>query len=158
MFTPILMLVTLTLPYAVSRFLTIWRGDRGCERTAAAIGAGLLFLLTASGHFTQVDAMMQMLPAWVPARQALVLATGVLEIVIALGFFSRRWRPYAAWAAIAVLVGFFPVNIYAAFVHAPMGGHAWGPVYLLVRAPLQAVIVAWIWYFLVRGQPRPWRA
>jgi hypothetical protein len=24
-----------------------------------------------------------------------------------------------------------------------MGGHAWGPVYLLVRAPLQAVIAGW---------------
>jgi hypothetical protein len=31
-----------------------------------------------------------------------------------------------------------------------MGGHTWGPVYLLIRAPLQALLVAWTWWFAVR--------
>ena len=60
----------------------------------------------------------------------------------------------AAWVAAAVLVAFFPANIYAALLHAPMGGHAWGPVYLLVRAPLQLFILWWIWRFLLGGQPQ----
>jgi len=51
-----------------------------------------------------------------------------------------------------VLVGFFPANIYAAWVQAPVGGHAWGLVYLWVRAPLQIVLVAWAWRF---GLERP---
>lgn len=37
-----------------------------------------------------------------------------------------------------------------AFAQVPMGGHAWGPVYLLIRAPLQAAIVAWVWVFTLR--------
>jgi uncharacterized membrane protein len=80
----------------------------------------------------------------------LVYATGVLEIVIALGFFSSRWRRASGWAAMAVLVGFFPANIYAAFEHVPMGGHAWGPAYLLIRAPLQLAILGWIWFLVLR--------
>jgi hypothetical protein len=31
-----------------------------------------------------------------------------------------------------------------------MGGHEWGPVYLLIRAPLQAIIVFWVYWFTIR--------
>ena len=55
--------------------------------------------------------------------------------------------------AAAVLVLFFPANIYAAMNHIPVGGHAWGPVYLTVRAPLQIAILAWVYWFAIR-RPR----
>jgi uncharacterized membrane protein len=84
----------------------------------------------------------------------LVYATGVLEVAIALGFFIPRSRRFAGWVAAAVLVLLFPANIYAAVNHVPMGGHAWGPVYLLIRAPLQAVILLWVYWFTIR-QRRP---
>lgn len=80
----------------------------------------------------------------------LVHATGVLEVMIAVALFRARWRLAGAWAALLVLVAFFPANIHAALHHAPMGGHAWGPAYLLVRAPLQLFIIAWIWLRSVR--------
>jgi len=47
-------------------------------------------------------------------------------------------------------VAFFPANVYAALQHVPMGGHAWGPIYLLVRAPLQLFILWWIWAMVLR--------
>lgn len=149
MLTPILMLLIMTLPYAVHRML---RGRRpGSDpRAAAAWGVGLLFLFTASGHFVQTDAMAQMLPPWVPARVPLVYATGVLEIAIGAALFTRRWRRLGAWAAALALVAFFPANVYAALNQVPMGGHSWGPVYLLVRAPLQLLILGWIWAFVLR--------
>jgi uncharacterized membrane protein len=145
MTTPILMLMLMTLPWAVAR---AWNRHRARSpwdlSAAAAVGTSLLFVFTASGHFLQADAMVQMLPSWVPARDALVLWTGALELAIAAGLAWPRTRRMAAWSAVAVLVLFFPANIHAALVHAPMGGHAWGPVYLLVRAPLQLAIAAWI--------------
>ena len=145
MTTPILMLLLMTLPWAVARAWNRWRARSPLDLSAAAaLGAALLFVFTASGHFLQADAMVQMLPPWVPARDTLVFWTGVLELAIAAGLAWPRTRAMAAWSAVAVLVLFFPANIYAALVHAPMGGHAWGPVYLLVRAPLQLAIVAWI--------------
>jgi uncharacterized membrane protein len=77
--------------------------------------------------------MTLMLPTWVPAREALVYLSGVLEITVAVGLFVPRWRPMAGRCAAAMLVAFFPANVYAAIQHVPMGGHAWGPVYLLIR-------------------------
>jgi uncharacterized membrane protein len=83
----------------------------------------------------------------------LVYLTGLLEIALALGLALPATRRLAGLAAIAILVLFFPANVYAAFAQVGMGGHAWGPVYLLIRAPLQATLIAWTWWFAVRGAP-----
>lgn len=152
MLTPALMLMILLAPYATARLLEV-RGHAVDLPAAAAWGAGLLFLFTASGHFVQTDAMVRMLPAWVPGRETLVYATGVLEVMIAAALLRPRWRRPGAWAAVLVLVAFFPANIHAALQHAPMGGHAWGPVYLLVRGPLQLFIIGWIWMRILRAPP-----
>ena len=144
MLTPVLMILILVLPYLGYRFVSRRRPAQDL-RPAAAAGLGLLFLFTASGHFIQTEPMAQMLPSWVPAREALVHLTGLLEIAIAMALFFRRSRLAGAWAAAIVLVAFFPANVYAALQHVPMGGHSWGPVYLLVRAPLQLFILWWIW-------------
>lgn len=152
MTTPVLMLLILISPYLASRF--VLRRSRESElHPACAAGVGLLFLFTASGHFIQTGPMVQMLPSWVPARELLVYATGVLEIAIALALFSDRSRVAGAWAAAAALVAFFPANVYAALHQVPMGGHAWGPLYLLVRAPLQLFILWWIWAMVLRTRP-----
>lgn len=153
MLTPALMLMILTGPYLGARLLAR-RGWRVDADASAAWGAGLLFLFTASGHFVQTEAMVQMLPAWVPAREALVHATGVLELVIAAALWHARWRRAGAWAAVFVLVAFFPANIHAAFQHVPLGGHAWGPIYLWVRGPLQLFIIGWIWTRILRVAPQ----
>lgn len=139
MITPLIMLALMISPWLALR-----------SRNAAAFGLGLLFIFTGVGHFVQTGPMAQMLPEFVPSRVALVYLTGILEFVIAAGFFVPATRRIAGWGAAAVLVLFFPANIYAAFAHVPVGGHAWGPVYLLIRAPLQAAIVAWAWWFTLR--------
>lgn len=154
MLTPLLMVLILVLPDLVCRAV-LSRPREKDRRPAAAAGLGLLFLFTASGHFTQVGPMVQMLPSWVPEREWLVYATGVLEIAIAVALFFRRTRPAGAWAAAAALVAFFPANVHAALQHVPMGGHAWGPVYLLIRAPLQVFILWWIWARVLRGPGTP---
>jgi uncharacterized membrane protein len=153
MLTPVLMLLILTTPYLLARLVE--RQGRPVDVNAsAAWGAGLLFLFTASGHFIQTAAMVQMLPAWVPGREPLVYATGVLELAIAVALFRARWRIEGAWAAVLALIVFFPANIHAALEHVPFGGHAWGPIYLVVRGPLQLFIIGWIWARILRVTPR----
>jgi uncharacterized membrane protein len=117
---------------------------------AGVLGLALLFIFTGSGHFLQAELMAQMLPSWVPAPVALVYATGVLELAIAIALLLPETRRAAGWMAAAVLVLFFPANIFAAITHVPVGGHAWGPVYLLVRAPLQLGILFWVYRFTIR--------
>ena len=150
MATPIIMLILMTAPYLLARLINAAAGRSYDLRSAAAIGLGFLFLFTGIGHFAQTDAMVQMLPPFVPARIPLIYATGLLEWAIALGFFVPRFRATAGIAAAAVLIAFFPANIYAAFARVPMGGHEWGPVYLLIRAPLQLAILIWTYHFAIR--------
>lgn len=150
MTTPIIMLVLMTAPYGVMR---LWAAEmhRTVDfRGAAAVGLGILFVFTGVGHFIQTAPMSEMLPPWVPGRVPLVYLTGILEFAIAAGFFLPKTRRMAGWAAAAVLLLFFPANIYAAIHHVPMGGHAWGPVYLLIRAPLQIIILLWVYWFAIR--------
>ncbi|VTU36574.1 putative membrane protein [Variovorax sp. PBL-H6] len=71
-----------------------------------------------------------------------------------MALFFRRSCAAGAWAAAIVLVAFFPANVYAALQHVPMGGHAWGPIYLLVRAPLQIFILWWIWAMVLQASGR----
>ena len=154
MITPIVMLVLMVLPYIVLRVLSAMTGRIHDLRGAGAIGLGVLFTFTAIGHFVQTGPMAEMLPPWVPSRVLLVYLTGVLELAIALGFLLPRTRRMTGWAAAVLLVSFFPVNVYAAIQHVPMGGHAWGPIYLLVRAPLQAVTLLWVYWMTIRPPDR----
>ncbi len=154
MLTPTIMLILMTAPYLAACILNRLARRSFDMASAAAVGLGVVFVFTGIGHFVQTLPMAQMLPHWVPQRILLVHATGWLEFAIAAGLFLPHYRRQAAALAIAVLVLFFPVNIYAAFQHVPMGGHAWGPVYLLIRAPLQAVMVAWAYWFVLKPRAR----
>jgi uncharacterized membrane protein len=86
----------------------------------------------------------------VPGRIALVYATGVIEIVAAVAVLIPWLRMMVGWGLIVMLILFLPVNIYAADNHVGMGGHEWGPIYLLVRVPLQVILIAWTWWCAVR--------
>jgi uncharacterized membrane protein len=112
-----------------------------------------MLMFTASGHYLTPELMADMLPPWVPFRPFLVFVTGLLELAIAAALLWPGTRRLAGWIAIAVLILFFPANIYAALNHVPMGGHAWGPSYLLIRAPLQAIVVLWAYWFTARPIP-----
>lgn len=150
MTTPLIMLVLMIGPYAIARLLSVLTPRQYNLRGAAAIGLALLFIFTGIGHFTQTEPMSQMLPSWVPARVLLVYLTGILELAIAAGFLIPRLRRVTGWMAAIMLILFLPANIYAAINQVPMGGHAWGPVYLLIRAPLQLAILLWIYWFTIR--------
>jgi uncharacterized membrane protein len=155
MLTPIIMLALMLAPYLVAAMLNRVADRRFDLRNAAAIGLGILFIFTGIGHFAQTEPMVQMLPSWVPGRVLLVYLSGILEFAIAAGFFIPRLRRVTGLAAALVLILFFPINVYAAFNHVPMGGHAWGPIYLLIRAPLQAIILVWVYWFTIRETKAP---
>jgi uncharacterized membrane protein len=150
MTTPILMLLLMMGPYLVVRSLSIVTHRDYDAQRSAAIGLALLFVFTGIGHFIDTESMAQMLPPWIPKRILLVYLTGVLEFAVAAGFFMEGSRRFTGWVASLMLVLFFPVNVYAALNHIPMGGHAWGAVYLLIRAPLQAIILFWIYWFTIK--------
>ncbi len=139
--TPIIIILLLTGPWLLAQGL--FPGDMGRAQLGGLAGLVLAFAFFGTGHFAMTGQMIEMLPPWVPVRRAVVLLTGVLEFALAIALAVPSTRAVAGWACAAILVGFFPVNIYASFKRRGGGGHDWGPLYLLVRLPVQILLVYW---------------
>ncbi len=154
MATPAVMLVLLVAPLLLLGAAA--RLSRRFETPVAlggCLGITMVFLFAGMGHVLQTEAMSRMLPPWVPGRVAIIYATGVLEIAAACAILVPRMRRLVGWCLLLMLIGMLPSNVYAAINRVEMGGHAWGPVYLLIRVPLQLVIMAWVWWFAARPVP-----
>ncbi len=155
MLTPIIILSILVTPLAVAFVLTRL-GVKTLElKKHACWGLAGAFIFFFIGHFVQTQGMVEMLPPWVPYRTALVYVTGILELLVAIALFNSRWQPVAAKTAIMLLIVFFPANLYAAFNAIGLGGHQWGPSYLWIRTPLQAILIGWAYFFCLKSsQPQ----
>ncbi|MEW5930032.1 MAG: hypothetical protein AB1941_21465 [Gemmatimonadota bacterium] len=161
-----LLFLTLVLvgPYVLLTAADRWLpGVRIRPVTRGKVGLSLFFLVTSSAHFTSTAAMAEMLPPFVPFRTEIVLATGVLEILGALGVWVPRLARLTGLCLILMLIGILPSNVYAALARVPFGGHEHGPVYLWVRVPFQFLVIAWVYgatgqRWLRRSTPGPAKA
>ena len=109
--------------------------------SAATTGAlALMFLFTASAHFGRMRVDLErMVPPWVPNPRAVVLITGFLEILGAIGLIIPETRWLAALCLILFLVAVFPANVHAAKTKSTLAGRPATP--LGVRAPTQALFI-----------------
>jgi uncharacterized membrane protein len=120
----------------------------------------LTVFMTVAGvnHFVSPSAYAAIMPAALPAHLALVYISGVAEILGGLGLILPATRRLAAWGLVALLIAIFPANVNMAVNHLPLGD-APAPAWLLwARLPLQAVLVAWAWWFTRPGVPAESRA
>jgi len=115
------------------------------------MGIAAVFAFTAMGHFVKLEEMTAMLPATMPARRAIVIASGLLEFAFAAGILLPTLVRPTGIAICCFLVLATPVNVYSALKRVGFGGHATGPRYLLVRMPLQLVLLTWTFWFAVRS-------
>ncbi|WP_237064364.1 MULTISPECIES: DoxX family protein [Microbulbifer] len=151
MVTPIIILLLLSSPLGVAFVYSKLSGQLLDVTKYACWGLGVAFIFFFIGHLVKAEGMVEMLPPWVPFRLALVYFTGLIELFIGVALFIPRYQPFAAKLAIVVFVVFFPANIYSALNGIGLGGHQWGPVYLLIRGPLQLILIAWAYFLCVKG-------
>src|SRR5262245_46382475 len=104
-------------------------------------GLTLVFAFTALGHFVKTDAMAEMLPPSISGRRALILASGIFELLVAMLLLGWPKSRLLGLSIIGFLVAIFPANVYAAVQRIPFGGHSAGPIYLLIRAPVQLLLI-----------------
>ena len=113
----------------------------------------LRWLLTAfmvaagANHFIDADAYVAVMPSALPAHLLLVYLSGVAEIAGGLGLILPATRRLAAWGLIALLLAVFPANVNMAINHLSLGGREVPAWTLWARLPLQAVLIAWAWWF-----------
>jgi len=89
------------------------------------------------GHFTKTAEMARIIPPFFPYAEQLVIFTAFPELFGVIGLWIPKLRKLTGTLLIAWLIGILPFNIYAAIGRIDVGGHGAGPVYLLVRVPLQ---------------------
>ena len=91
---------------------------------AARHAMGIAFVFAGVSHFARQDMFLAHFPSWVPAGEALVYASGVVEIVGGLALF-------------------FPTNVYVAAAGVEVPGLPEAAWYHWVRLALQPLFVWW---------------
>jgi uncharacterized membrane protein len=112
---------------------------------AAAIFAGPVMTFAGVMHFVKPHWYERIMPSYLPAHRELVYASGVAEIVGALGTMHPRTRKPAGIFLIATLVAVFPANVDMAINADQYRDVPGGQAALIARLPLQALFVWWVW-------------
>jgi uncharacterized membrane protein len=106
----------------------------------------LIFIAAGANHFAHPAMYARIIPPGFPSPAMLVLISGICEIAGGVGLLIPPLRSAAAWGLIALLIAVFPANLYMAIkpdrfadLHLPY----WT---LLLRLPLQGVLIAWVWW------------
>ena len=91
--------------------------------TSLRLALSGMFLLTASAHWgRRRPDLIQMVPTVFSRPDVLVTATGVLEILGAIGLMLPAFAPYAALGLALMLIAVFPANVHAARKHLTIAG------------------------------------
>jgi len=120
---------------------------------AGNIAMAVMLLFTAIGHFKFKTSMAAMIPLIIPAKVQIVIFTGILEILFAIGLGIESTRFYTGIALIVFLIAILPANIYAAkhqINYEDLYKPGPGIKYLWFRIPFQFFLIAWVWYFSIR--------
>ncbi len=104
--------------------------------------------LAGIGHFVAIDAILKIVPDWVPYPRAVIIITGVCEIAGALALMTPRFRRAAGIAFALYAVCVFPANIKHAAMALDVPGLPSSLWYHVPRLMLQPVFV-WAALFCV---------
>jgi uncharacterized membrane protein len=121
-------------------------------RDAVRAGLAIMFLFTASAHFTDTKHdLLAMIPDPLLRTLWLIYLTGVLEIAGAIGLLVPRFRRIAGICLVILLVAMFPANVNAALNGIPFRGEPPTPLWL--RLPIQLLFIWTIWWTSIREPP-----
>jgi uncharacterized membrane protein len=116
-----------------------------------------IYLVAGVMHFTHAELFVQIVPPLLPAPLVLVWITGVMEVALGACVIAPELRVRAAWGIIGLLLLVFPANVYMWWSDVPLNLPAgWDqptPEERLWRLPMQAVLIAWAWWY-TRDDPR----
>ena len=123
-------------------------------KDATRYALAVLFLFTASAHFTSMrHDLARMVPAGVPYPEAVILFTGVCEILGAIGLLVPRLRRVAGLCLILFLLAVFPANVKAAREQVSLGGRP--ATALALRLPMQVLLIGLTWWVTQTGRGNP---
>ncbi len=138
-------------PLVVQIVVTLLARLRCSWADAVRIGLAAMFMFTGASHFSPIKHdMAAMIPPPLTGALWVIYVTGVLELAGALGLLLTRWRTWAAWGLIALLIALLPANIYAALNGVILRGNPAYPLWW--RVPLQLFWIGMLWWSTVKNR------
>lgn len=119
-----------------------WLKDPEIHRYLIALS----FVAAGIMHFLKVGFFMRIMPDYIPWHKAMVWISGVAEIIGGIAILIPSTRIWAVYGLIALLLAVFPANIDMAVKAYRKDGHNAYTWLLLLRLPLQFVLIYWVWW------------
>ncbi|WP_282089228.1 DoxX family protein [Aquimarina algiphila] len=124
-------------------------------KISGRIAMSIMLIFTAMGHFIFSEGMAAMIPDFIPFKEGMIIVTGVLEILFAIGLLIPKYKTFSGWLLILFFILVLPSNIKAAIEHVDYKtGLTDGPglMYLWFRVPLQVFFIVWVYFFTIRDK------
>ena len=109
----------------------------------------VFFVLAGLNHFINPAFYLKSMPPYLPGHLFLIYLSGFFEIALGLLLLIPALTRIAAWGLIALLIAVFPANIQMALN--PQLYPDISPPALWLRLPLQAVFIAWVFWYTRRA-------
>ena len=145
-------LIVLLSVFGICAGITTFLGNADFN-LSGRIAMSAMLAFTAMGHFKFTEGMAMMLPAGVPAKKQIVWATGVIEILAAIGLLISTTIQLTGILLIVFFLMILPANIYATMKNVNLEKADYtgnGMNYLWFRIPEQIFFIAWAYFFTVR--------
>lgn len=105
----------------------------------------VFFVVAGLNHFINPAFYIRIMPPYLPWHHFLVYLSGFFEIALGILLTFRSHTGMASWGLIALLIAVFPANVHMAMN--PQLYPAINPIALWLRLPLQAVFIAWAYWY-----------
>jgi uncharacterized membrane protein len=113
---------------------------------ASRIVLAALFAFAGTMHFIIPGQYERIMPPALPLHRELVLLSGALEIAGGIGLLVPRTRRAAGIGLILLLIAVWPANLQMLLAARTAGASPLAQALLLLRLPLQLVLMAWVWH------------
>ena len=144
-------LIVLLSVFGICAGITAFLGNADFN-LSGRIAMSAMLAFTAMGHFKFTEGMAMMLPAGVPAKKQIVWATGVIEILAAIGLLISTTIQLTGILLIVFFLMILPANIYATMKNVNLEKADYtgnGMNYLWFRISEQIFFIAWVYFFTV---------
>lgn len=104
----------------------------------------LAFVLFVAGiaHFIQPERFMVAMPPYIPFHYPIIILTGVIEIILALGLLVPKFIKLSAYVTAIYFAALIPAHIHVSINSIEMFGIK-SPAVLWARTAFQAVFIYW---------------
>lgn len=126
--------------------MTLSNSTSGRVREILRVVFFMSLIIIGIAHFLRAEQFARIVPPIFPTYPS-VYISGVFEILGGIGLLIPSVSVAAAWGLIALFIAVFPANIYMALHNIKLDGVPQNQLLYWGRLPLQAVLIAWAWWY-----------